>query len=87
MLLLFPTKLIKKIHDSSNDKKYYEKFFINRNKKSVKRSKVIAQQPKTLENPSITDIKWTKWIDDIKFPVKVRDIHKIKKKKKEFYHH
>ena len=57
MLLLLPTKLIKKIHDSSNDKKYYEKFFINRNKTSVKRSKVIAQQPKTLENPSITGIK------------------------------
>ena len=48
----------------------------------MKRSKVIAQQPKTLENPSITDIKWTKWIDDIKFPVKVRDFHKIEKKKR-----
>ena len=29
----------------------------NKNKKFVKGSKTITQQPKTIENPSITDIK------------------------------
>ena len=37
---------------------YYQYFFKNKNKKSVKRTKIITQQPKPLGNPNITDIKW-----------------------------
>ena len=61
---LFATRLIKKkipdpkkISDLSIKKQYYQTILKNKNKKSVKQSKIIFKQPKTLENKSIVDIK------------------------------
>ena len=50
------TKLIEKMRDSTNTKQYYQIFLKNK-KKSMKRSKIIIQQPKTLENSNIVDLK------------------------------
>ena len=56
-MLLLATKLIEKIPDASNTKEYYQAFVKNKNKKLVSRSKIITQQPKTIENPNIIYIK------------------------------
>ena len=42
---------------ASNTKEYYQAFVKNKNKKLVSRSKIITQQPKTIENPNIIYIK------------------------------
>ena len=55
-LLLLATNLIEKIADA-NAKGHYKSFLKNKNQKLVKRSKIITQQPKTLEKPNIIDIK------------------------------
>ena len=58
-LLLLTTKLTttkKNIPDASNDKEYYKSFLKNENQKQLKQSKVITQQPKTIENQNIIDI-------------------------------
>ena len=46
--LLLATKLMEKIDDPSNAKEYYE---------LVKRSKIITQQLKAIENPNLVDIE------------------------------
>ena len=51
------TKLIEKIPDANNAKQYCQTFLNRKNTKQVKRSKIIIQQPKTLENPNIADIE------------------------------
>ena len=56
-LLMPATKLIEKIQDASNTKEYHQSCLKNKNKKAVKWSKLITQQPKTLESPNIIDIK------------------------------
>ena len=56
-LLLLATKIIEKTPDASNAKDCYESFLRNKNKKLVKRPKIITQQPNTIENPNIIDIK------------------------------
>ena len=50
-------KLIIKIHDAFNAKKYYQSFLKNKSKKLVKRLKLVTRQPKTLETSNITNIK------------------------------
>ena len=42
---------------ASYDKENYKPFLNNKNKKLVKRSKIIAQLPKTIGNPKLIDIK------------------------------
>ena len=54
-LLSFATKLIEKIPDPSKPKSTI--LFEGKNTKLVKRSKIIAQQPKTIKNPNIVSIK------------------------------
>ena len=49
VLLFLASKLIKKIPDASNSKEHYQFFLKNENKKSVKLSKIITQQPKFLK--------------------------------------
>ena len=56
-LLLLTTKLIEKIPDANNAKQYCQTFLNRKNTKQVKRSKIIIQQPKTLENSNIADIE------------------------------
>ena len=51
------TKLIEKIPDANNAKQYCQTFLNRKNTKQVKRSKIIIQQPKTLENSNIADIE------------------------------
>ena len=51
------TKLIQKVTDISNVKQCYQTFLKNKNKKSVKRSKIITQQSQILENTNIVGIK------------------------------
>ena len=51
------TKLIEKILDANNAKQYCQTFLNRKNTKQVKRSKIIIQQPKTLENSNIADIE------------------------------
>ena len=55
-MLFLATKLIKK-PDSSNAKEYYISFLKNKNKKLIKQSKIIMQQPRTIESQNIFDIK------------------------------
>ena len=38
-------------------KEYYNSYLKRKNKKLVKRSKIITQQPKTLENQNLVDIQ------------------------------
>ena len=47
----------RKIVDHSNAEEYYNSYLKRKNTKLVKRSKVITQQQKPLENPNIVDIK------------------------------
>ena len=56
-LLLLATKLIEKIPNCSNVKQYYQPYLKRQNTKLIKLSKIITQQPKTIENPNIVDIK------------------------------
>ena len=56
-LLLLATKLIEKIPGASNTKEYYQSCLKNKNKKSLKRSKIVTQRPKTLKNPNKIDIR------------------------------
>ena len=57
VLLFLASKLIKQIPDASNSKEHYQLFLKNKNKKSVKLSKVITQQPKLLKNSNIVGRK------------------------------
>ena len=54
---MFATKLQKKTKHPSNAKKYYNSYLKEENTKSVKRSKLITQQRKAIENPNTVDIK------------------------------
>ena len=56
-LQLFVTKLTEKIPDPRNAKEHYQSFLRKKNTKLSKRSKIITQQPKSLRNPNIIDIK------------------------------
>ena len=47
----------RKVVDPSNVEEYYNSYLKRENTKLVKRSKVITQQQKPLENPNIVDIK------------------------------
>ena len=49
-LVSFSRKLIEIVSDPSNAKQYYQTFLKNKNKKSMKRWKIITQQQKTIEN-------------------------------------
>ena len=54
-ILSLATKLFKKcLSDASNAKEYYELFL--KNKKMVKPSKIITQQPQSIENANIIDM-------------------------------
>ena len=52
-LQLFATKLTKEIPDPSHAEEHYQSFIRKKSIKSVKQSKIITQQPKNFENPSI----------------------------------
>ena len=54
---MLSNKLIEKAPDPCNAKEYYESFIRKKNRKSVKKSKIITYQPRTFENPNIVDIK------------------------------
>ena len=56
-MLLLATKLIGKIPDATNAKQYYKSYLKRKNTHLVKRSKIITQLLKSLENPKIVDIK------------------------------
>ena len=56
-LLLLANKLIEKIPDPCNAKKYYQSFIRKKNKESEKQSVIITYQPTTVENPNIVNIK------------------------------
>ena len=51
----FWDKVNRKISDTCNGKEHYQSFL--KNTKSVKRSKMITQKSKPVENPKIIDIK------------------------------
>ena len=46
-----------KIPDASNVKEYYKSYLNRKNTKLFKGSKIIIQQPQTIKNPNIVDIK------------------------------
>ena len=50
-------KSTEKVPDPHNAKEHYQPFIRKKNTKSVKKSKIITQQPKTFENPNTVDIK------------------------------
>ena len=50
-------KLIEEVPDPRNAKEHYQSFIRKENKKSVKQSEIITNQPKTFESPNIVDIK------------------------------
>ena len=52
-LLLLANKLTEKIPNLQ----HYESFLRKKNRKSIKQPEAITYQPKTFENPNITDIK------------------------------
>ena len=56
-LLLLATKLIKKTPDAGNTKESHKSLLKNKNKKLVKRSKIIIQETKIIDNLIIIDIK------------------------------
>ena len=56
-LLLHATKLIEKIPDPIKTKKYYQSYLRRKITKLAKRSKIINQQLKAIENPNNVDIK------------------------------
>ena len=55
-LLFLANRLIEKTPDLCNAKEHYQWFLRKKNRKSVKQSEIITNQPK-LENPDIVDIK------------------------------
>ena len=56
-LLLLANKLIEKITDPRNAKEHYQTFIRKKNRKLVKQFETSTYQPKTFENPNITNIK------------------------------
>ena len=56
-LLSLANKLIRNIPDPRNATEHYQSLLINKNRKSLKQSQVISNQPKTFQNPNITDTK------------------------------
>ena len=50
---MLATKLIKRICDTNNAKEYYKLFLRKKTEKLVKRSKVVAQLPKTTESSTL----------------------------------
>ena len=46
-----------KIPEASNVKEYYKSYLNRKNTKLVKGSNIIIQQPQTIKNPNIVDIK------------------------------
>ena len=54
---LLVTKLAEKILDLCNAKERYQSFVRNKNIKLVKQSKIITQQPKSVESPNVVGIK------------------------------
>ena len=50
---MLATKLIKRICDTNNAKEYCKLFLRKKPEKLVKRSKVVAQQPKTTESSTL----------------------------------
>ena len=55
-LLLLANKLIEKKPNLYDAKEHYQSFRRKKNKKSIKQSKIITNQPKTFENPNIVYI-------------------------------
>ena len=53
VLLSFAIKLIEKKTDYSNMKEQHQSYLQKRNKKLVKGPKLISQQPKAIENPTL----------------------------------
>ena len=56
-LLSLANKLIRNIPDPRDAKEHYQSFIIQKNRKSIKKSKIITYQSKTFQNPKIVDIK------------------------------
>ena len=56
-LLLLANKLIEKIPEPRNAKQHCQSFIRRKNRKSVKQSKIITDQPKTFENRSTVCMK------------------------------
>ena len=56
-LPLFETILTDKISDPRNAKEHYQSLIWKKSTKLLKKTKVITQQPKTVENPNSLDIK------------------------------
>ena len=56
-LPFFANKLIEKVLNPCNAKKNYQTLIRNENRKSVKKSKIIAYKPEAFENPKIFGIK------------------------------
>ena len=56
-LLLLANKLTEKMPNLHNTKENYQSFLKKKNRKSIKQPEAITYQPKTFENPNITDIK------------------------------
>ena len=56
-LLSVANKLGRNIPDPRNATEHYQSLLIKKNRKSLKQSEIISYQPKTFENPNITDIK------------------------------
>ena len=54
---LLATKLTRKIPDPRNAKENYQSFLRKKNTRLVKRSKIITQQPRSLESPKTISIK------------------------------
>ena len=54
---MLATKLNEKIVHPNNAKEYYKSYLKRKNTKLVKRSKIMTQQLKTIENSNIADIK------------------------------
>ena len=52
-LLLLANKLVEKIPDPGNPKEHHQSFIRKKNIKSVKQSKIITYQLKTLENQTL----------------------------------
>ena len=54
---MLATKSVEKITDASNVEEYYNSYLKSNDAKLVKRSKIITQQPKTIENSQKSHIK------------------------------
>ena len=56
-LSLLGNKLMEKIPDPRNANEHYQSFVRKKNTKLLRQWKIITDQPKSFENPNITDIK------------------------------